>query len=79
MKNFLMKKRFRPLYGRDHPKTHQVLQKNAESNPSVTDEDRAKWHEMEKNRIAHDGPRCWGPGWQRPEWLQVPDWWKDSE
>lgn len=63
----MMKKRFRPLYGRDHPKTQRVLRKNGDTNPSVTDEDRKRWEAMEKERIALNGLRCWGPSWQKIE------------
>jgi len=62
-----MKKGFRPLYGRDHPKTQRVLKKNSAENPTVTEEDRKRWAEMEKERIARDGPRDWGPPWQKNE------------
>lgn len=52
---------FKPLYGRDHPKTQAALKKNREKNPTVTQKDIERWEQMERERIAREGRRDWGP------------------
>lgn len=56
-----MSGKFRPVYGRDHPKTQAVLKRNSDENPTVTDEDRKRWAEMEEERRRKYGLRDWGP------------------